>query len=121
MATVTDLAAAIRAAIDETEQDARSAWQENWRWYAEDKTVMTHVDQSGEWDGYRVTGTRADAQHIARHDPAAVLRRVAADRKILELHAGSGDVCDAHDASYETVDCETVLALADAYGIETRG
>lgn len=28
----------------------------------------------------------ADARHVARHSPAAVLRRIAADRKMLALH-----------------------------------
>jgi hypothetical protein len=32
------------------------------------------------------TGDRDVAYHIVRHDPAAVLRRCAADRKILEHH-----------------------------------
>lgn len=54
--------------------------------YVDDKTdVVGH--------GYEGGGVAkvADAQHIARHHPAAVLRRIAADRKQLELHAAVPD------------------------------
>lgn len=72
------------------------------------------------------------ARHIVRHDPAVVLRRVAADRQILAEHANDrGDcrVC-AGEADYsddaegnrewhrsaELWPCRTVLLLAEAWG-----
>jgi hypothetical protein len=112
----------IRAALDETERVAREAWQENWRWYAEDKTVMTH-GQDGEWEGYRTVGTRADAEHIALHDPERVLRMVAAHRKILDawVAADAEAQKDPYEKSvtgyWEGLDT-AVAALAEAYGVE---
>ncbi|HEY1395008.1 DUF6221 family protein [Roseateles sp.] len=126
---MTDLVARLREAIGETEQVAKDAEQENWRWYAEDKTVMTH-GQDGEWEGYRTTGTRADAEHIARHDPTTVIRRCAADRKILDLHGlmprplkngmptgWACSICDDGEGTYN-YPCETVQIVAEFYEVE---
>jgi len=69
------------------------------------------------------------ADHVALHDPAAVLRRCGADRKILEVHAPAGTKWDPYacngcgvDSEYghevgHTNDCETLLALAEGYGL----
>ncbi|MBT2508839.1 hypothetical protein J7I98_23715 [Streptomyces sp. ISL-98] len=72
------------------------------------------------------------AEHISEHDPATVLRRCAADRKILAEHAPKGDGWPSHyacegcgyDASYcpepiteHVNDCPTLLALAEGYGL----
>jgi hypothetical protein len=72
------------------------------------------------------------AEHIAVHDPAAVIRRCAADRKILEHHAPVGNGYPSHyacegcgmdggdcaDWNTEHInDCPTLLALAEGYGI----
>lgn len=71
--------------------------------------------------------------HTARHDPAAVLRRIAADRKILAAHpyttrvinpgcglqsAGFGcENCHNWDGVPEgRGNCATVLALAEGWG-----
>lgn len=61
---------------------------------------------------------------IAMHDPAAVLRRCAADRKILTIHEPIGGACDGcgFDQEYghevENInDCPTLLALAEGYGL----
>lgn len=70
---------------------------------------------------------------IALNDPAAVMRRCAADRKILEHHAPVGNGCPSHYACYgcgydgggdlsewETLhvnDCPTLQAIAEGYGI----
>lgn len=86
------------------------------------------------------------AVHIARHDPASVLRGCAADRKILALHeplevfAGFEQsaywpahaagrtvfvckLCDNHDNDTgweqdQLFPCGTVLALAERYGVQ---
>lgn len=73
-----------------------------------------------------------DADHIARHDPQAVLRRCAADRKILEEHRPMGGGDPSHYACYgcgfdggycpepyteHVNDCPTLLALAEGYGL----
>lgn len=61
------------------------------------------------------------AEHVVRHDPAAVLRRCAADRKILEVHEPIGGACgfDREDGYYveDINDCPTLLALAEGYGL----
>lgn len=71
------------------------------------------------------------AEHIVRHDPAAVLRRCAADRKILREHqprpdgTGFPDSMHCRTCSQDGGDgyqylvpypCPTVLAVADGYG-----
>jgi hypothetical protein len=75
----------------------------------------------------------AMAEHIVRHDPAAVLRRIAADRKLLAAHpyttrvisplcgqesAGFGcETCHNWDGVPEgRGNCATVLALAEGWG-----
>jgi len=69
------------------------------------------------------------AEHISDNDPATVLRRCAADRKVLAVHAPAGGTwnpyaCDGCgiDSEYghevlHTNDCETLLALAEGYGL----
>lgn len=69
----------------------------------------------------------AEGRHMARHDPARVLRQVAAMRKILDEHeieepgtdyqyCRSCQDHERHDA--HSAPCPTLLALAEAYGIE---
>ena len=54
------------------------------------------------------------ADHIAAHDPASVLARIAADRKILALHSGEQDwPCQV--GNYVEEPCETRLLLASRY------
>lgn len=65
-----------------------------------------------------------NAEHVALHDPAAVMRRVAADRQILAEHArvAWGVFClrCAEDGGPErgpaAYPCRTVLLLAQAWG-----
>lgn len=65
---------------------------------------------------------------IAMHDPASVLRRCAADRKILAEHVPAVDSwdpyactgCGSDDYGWNvdhTNDCPTLLALAEGYGL----
>lgn len=58
--------------------------------------------------------------HIARHDPARVLRWVAAARQILVIHPKTGSCCDAcsNDQWVAHWPCPTLLALASIYGEE---
>lgn len=49
-------------------------------------------------------------------DVASQLQRDAdAKRRILDEHAPGRDPCDAHDASFETIPCDTVKLLALPY------
>jgi len=65
------------------------------------------------------------AAHIVLNDPAEVLRRCAADRKMLALHGGRGHSCPALDYDgdldenarfYDHEACPVVQHLADGYG-----
>lgn len=47
--------------------------------------------------------------------PARVLAECEAKRRIVEEHGGGADPCDAHDASFETIPCDTLRALALPY------
>lgn len=95
-----DLAAFLKARLDRDEAVARAAsWTDDanaWhaepspfgardggqRWYVEDAMddgVVSHVDPVASDD-------ESVARHIARHDPARVLREVEAKRQIVDLH-----------------------------------
>ncbi|HEX5543466.1 MAG TPA: DUF6221 family protein, partial [Micromonospora sp.] len=75
----------------------------------------------------------ADAKHIALNGPDSVLRRCAADRKILALHPythapskhGPGFYCDTCHVEDGVIEgggnCDTILALAEAYGLDPAG
>jgi len=64
-------------------------------------------------------------EHIALHDPETVLRRCAADRRLMALHAKTMHSCPATDETnyldewtqfrHEDL-CPVVLLLADGYG-----
>lgn len=141
-----DLIERLRAAIDETERVALAATPGPWRVDSEDYAEiiygnddMVSVVSGGRWgDEASVFDSTADAIHIARHDPASTLRRCAADRKILELHVpvilhaghplvppvagATRRVCRSCSPMVGSADdswpCPTLLALAEAYGIE---
>lgn len=76
-----DLIEFIRARLDEDDQTARAARGREW-----------HVREGSVMDGGGVVATGlqgdlddAEAAHIARHDPATVLRNVAVKRRLLEI------------------------------------
>ncbi len=77
-----DLMTAIRQHLDNTERLA-SGLVGDW-------TAITLYPNRGEVvHSGRAVATTPDhetAEHIARHDPAAVLRQVAAERRVLERH-----------------------------------
>lgn len=69
-------------------------------------------------------------QHIARHDPAATLRRIKAERKAVDLHVpmqgdapgGGGTVCatcanvSREEVEGEPYPCTTVRLIAEGWG-----
>jgi hypothetical protein len=130
-----DLIEFLRARLDDTERVARAAnpgpWEVGPKFGARD----TRVYIRDEGDLVDTVGTlvfvsqvsnrprcRENAQHIARHDPARVLREVDAKRRTLELHDSDGaHECPAgHDspgdvyAGYER-ECLTLRLLALPY------
>lgn len=71
-----------RAAVSEYRTPTRSGGP---RWYIEDSMedgVITTVDPQASTD-------EGVARHIAEHDPARVLRDIAAKRELLKVHAAS--------------------------------
>jgi hypothetical protein len=85
---VTDPAAFLRARLDEDERLATLARPE----------FFTP-------ECLAVFASAGDAAHVIRHDPARVLREVAAKRAILELHA------QGTDWDGEPWPCSTIRAL----------
>lgn len=93
-----DLIAFIRARLDEDEAAAKSARPGPWDYETEvggfgpvGCVMMPLGNHKGTRTGltaFTPLGTQdaATAAHIARHDPARVLREVAAKRAILALH-----------------------------------
>jgi hypothetical protein len=130
---VTDLVEFLRflnARLDEDEQTAKAAtagpWSVDSESYAEaiHSADRTAVVAGGRWgDEASVFETTEDAIHIARHDPARVLREVERDRRILELHAPGeteyvdGDVCMTCEVKGEGPHhpCQTLRLLALPY------
>lgn len=133
----------LREAMDAARADAEAAtWHEDagvWRaakseyhtpsrpsgsrWYIEDAMddgVITTVDpQASDDEGV--------ARHIARNNPAAVLRRIAADRKTFDEHAenpydlGYCRTCTVHEEGWAVpvpaeLPCATIRNLAEGYG-----
>lgn len=105
----TDPLAYLRAAHDTAEAEAKAATDGPWwynpgkQWLGAEAFERWDLRQGEEFVGYggpspfvgavAATGpantpqSMADAAFIARHDPSAVLRRIAADRQLIELHA----------------------------------
>lgn len=105
MTTLTDF---LLARIAEDEEIARSAALPPWKhegYAVANHTLIVETDDV------------EDAEHIARWDPTRVLAECEAKRRIVELHRSDigADPCDAHDASLASVDCDTLLALAQVY------
>jgi hypothetical protein len=129
---VPDLHGWITQQIDETQRIAEAArGQGEGRWHHDNSHPNGYVYDDG--DQPVVYDESAplpeEAAHIALHDPASVLRRCEADRKILTIHAPQGGdwepyACEGcgSDSEYgvlvdHTNDCETLLALAEGYGL----
>lgn len=86
-----DLVAFLRARLDEDEQTAAAASPGPWHANAESDEVLA-VDDITVADGFALSGQqlRATTAHIARHDPARVLREVEAKRGVIEQYESIG-------------------------------
>ncbi|MFH8483641.1 DUF6221 family protein [Streptomyces sp. NPDC018055] len=134
--------------ISEREQSAKEAcdggegrWHSGWRedYFAypndepeEGETIGSGVsderDRTVVYDEGRPS--KAQSIHIALNDPASVLRRCAADRKLIALHGGNMHSCPATDDtgyldewtqfSHDDA-CPVLLHLAEGYGWTERG
>jgi hypothetical protein len=127
--TTVDLAAWLTAIWDEEEEIALTAagWDRSGRKRAGGQWVRSGISSVEDderrsviySDSGQVSGSVAD--HVARHDPASVLARIAADRKILELHEGvpvwPDDQLHCFECSpdHSKHPCRTVRLLASPY------
>lgn len=123
-----DLVTRLLAAIEAAEKLALAASPGPWTTTAEHDEVLA-VDGIPVADGFALSGRqlRATVDHIIGQDPLAVLRRCAADRKILAIHhperAGGYVDCAVcrepftPEAESEAWPCGTILALAEGYGL----
>jgi hypothetical protein len=128
-----DLVEFLRARLDEDEADAAAASPGPWHVNAEQDEVLA-ADGITVADGFALSNQqlRATACHIARHDPARVLREVEAKRQVLKLHeratlrAGGGakyfdttTVCRSCEPSYQFPElswpCTTLRLFALPY------
>jgi len=131
-----DLIERLKAALDEDERVAMAAESQAWHAREPDSLGLRVVSVSFDTDQVTASILSGNANHIARHDPARTLAMVAAHRKILDLHRtiedppppwqSGGDtryacsICDYTPESHlfhKEPYCDTVLALAAAYGI----
>jgi hypothetical protein len=109
----------------------------------EEERVAERINHAGHWTltmngpDVGIDGEAKMVEHVIRHDPATVLRKVAAARKILELHAAIaiknndgirviGHECSScfgeaqgWSESHSMLDwpCPTVLALAEMFDV----
>lgn len=117
-----DIAEFLTARLDEDEAAAKAAGSAPW---VADIPRSVHVSFKARAEnkhafrgqGYIAGVENAGAQtHIARHDPARVLREVAAKRAIIEAHGLHPDPCDAHDpATMKSEPCEVLVQLATVH------
>lgn len=129
MSAVDELIAFLRTQLDEDERVARAANPAPWRritgktWL--DSNTIFGGSYMGDQEKLRNVASLEiswlpdeNADHITRWDPARVLAEVEAKRRIIALHHPV-DPCDAHDATQETIACDTLLALAQPYAGRT--
>lgn len=83
----------IAAQLDEDERGAQNASdQRSGEWFVGDKWNVYGVEDETPWEDYETNelvvygNMKEQSEHIARHDPARVLREVASKRRVLERH-----------------------------------
>ncbi|WP_333742672.1 DUF6221 family protein [Streptomyces ardesiacus] len=126
-----DLVQWLRAQLDDDERTARAATEGPWSVdddsyaeaiYAADR--RTTVVAGGRWGGEAsVFESTEDALHIARHDPARVLREIDAKRRLIALHRELEDPQEMQDycatcevtGKYPEYPCKTLRLLALPY------
>jgi hypothetical protein len=121
---MTDPLAYIEAAHKHAEQTAQAAGGDDW-------TTQTHPsDHIAVYDSHRdpvvydeSRPSEAQMVHIAANSPAAVLRRIGGERKLLARHSDNGyGNCSECSQGYECTDwgptapCDTVRDLAEGWG-----
>lgn len=104
-----DLAAFVLARLAEREEAARACDAQVWAVETEQRTALGKTSDSTWLSGPGFNVARsvdpaamdpADADHIARHDPARVLAEVAAKRAIVERYMHLAEHGDSGDARW---------------------
>lgn len=125
-----DLHGWISQKIDAVEECARACPPWPWTFDTDDDAVIA-ADGIQVADVFALSSKqlRATGLHVIANDPEAVLRRCAADRKILEIHSYGGGSFEPYSCNgcgsdsewgpivEHTNDCETLQALAAGYGL----
>lgn len=114
----------LREAMDAAQRDAEAAGGDAWRLQDHPSDIVAIYDSKGEPVVYdEGWPTEAQKAHIVRHAPAAVLRRIAADRKTLARHqpkevCGIGPAGGILACSYDPHPwpCPDIIDLAEGYG-----
>lgn len=116
MTTIVDF---ISARLDEIEAPARALDGQEWT----DRDGVVMGDRGVIATGAQGDLDAAEATHIARHDPAYELKKVAADRAILTAHpvqlslvSDYSDCAACMDVdAYDSYPCKTVRLLASPF------
>lgn len=124
-----DMLAALSAALDARQRMALAAKHEGSGEWTRDTSLSFEVGRIEDTDGRIVTydegaPTEEQAIHIAANDPAAVLRRVAADRKLIALYEKARAECPADGRAYDwesDVGRARTAALEEAVRIIAEG
>jgi hypothetical protein len=124
-----DLAARVLAAIDETERTAQAAVGSlTGSWSVEPfEPSRPEAVPASAWvddgdEGIATVNGSFRAEHIAHNDPAAVLRRCAADRKIVHRYQKLASLPNKSYAQSSALDAyrSVLYSLAEGYGITTE-
>ncbi|MEU9615885.1 DUF6221 family protein [Streptomyces sp. NPDC048209] len=128
-----DILAYLDSAITAREEAAYAAPRSPWSVRVDDDEIVA-PDGITVAEAFALSGqqTRAILDLIALHQPASVLRRCAADRKLIDLHrpqvtgAGFPDIQECRTCSADSLGdgyqylvpapCPTLLALAEGHG-----
>lgn len=121
-----DLVQQTLAFIDQAEQAARDAGGGTWETGCTCEGECRGKPECERIEGDDITiypeggHDAAQAEHIARNDPAAVLRRCAADRRIVEAYRLTAEAPELHADAWIVM--KDVLAdLAEGYRITGEG
>lgn len=91
----------LNARLDDDEQTARDATcHGRWGWHIPNETTVLVFDDQTRADVAHAFRGEPDAEHIARHDPARVLREVEAKRQIIATHVTFGGFQDEEETDH---------------------
>jgi hypothetical protein len=120
-----DILAWLYGSIRMHEEAAQAAAAEGTPHWREDSVLYGVRDTANNLVARSRDDRPGSVAHIALHDPAAVLRRCARARKLLELHGGQGHSCPSYDYDgdldsfarfYNHEACPVVQNIAEGYG-----